>query len=159
MQSRSPRHEARIGRTAGCGTAFPLFIVLPLLFLFVLVARANAQPSPAEPGLRLIGTVLSGEFTGAVLGDAKGEQSFYRLHATLPDGSRLVKVQSRYIVLKRSDGMIYELFLSHDKPTVTQQAVPPAAQVPPPSDMKPATPSENHLPIQQTHRRQRSEEE
>lgn len=96
---------------------FILSVIIPSTFL--PAAPASAQPPAAVPAgssaaLRLVGTVESREFSGAVLDDASGTQLFLRLHEQLPDGSRIVKVLDNSIMLKRSDGMLYELFVTQD---------------------------------------------
>ena len=88
-----------------------LFIALLLL----LGERGGAQPLSAgqaasSAGSRLVGTVEGGPFSGAVFDDGTGVQVFYRLHDQLPDGSRLLKVRSKSIVVKKTDGALYEIF-------------------------------------------------
>lgn len=82
-----------------------VLLVFPLLFI---------RPSPVLSGndssYRLIGTIKSRGFTGAVLDNGTGGQVFYRLREQLPDGSRIVKVENNTILLKRSDGSLHELF-------------------------------------------------
>lgn len=92
------------------------------------VPGGMSEPAPSPSTYRLIGTVESGAFAGAVLDDAAaGAQAFYRLRETLPDGSRIVKVQSDSISVKRSDGMVYELYIIHDMKAAAPSARPPAA--------------------------------
>ena len=62
---------------------------------------------------------------GAVLVDAKGEQTFYRLHERLLDGSQVIKVRSDSILLQRSDSTVYEIFIAHDTKAAVPQASPP----------------------------------
>lgn len=71
---------------------------------------AAATPSPSSP--RLVGTVESGPFSGAVFDDGTGVQTFYRLHEKLPDGSAVVKVRSDSILIRKEDGLLYEMFTS-----------------------------------------------
>jgi hypothetical protein len=85
----------------------------------------GTDPAAVSSAYRLIGTVEGEVFTGAVLDDAAGTQIFYRVGDTLPDGSQIVKVQSDNISLKRSDGIIYELYITHD----TKTAAPPMSPV------------------------------
>jgi hypothetical protein len=83
---------------------------------------------PAAPSVfRLIGTVEGKAFAGAVLDDATGAQSFYRINDKLPDGSQVVKVQSDSISLKRDDGTAYELYITHDTKTVVPTKLPVSA--------------------------------
>ena len=93
-------------------------LVAALLVLFAIfiaglsVAQAPVAAQPASPsGLRLVGTVESATFSGAVLDDGKGIQTFYGLLDALPDGSRIIKVRSDSILLKQSDGSLYDLFI------------------------------------------------
>ena len=101
-----------------------------------LPARANAQPPPVAPAtalssseLKLIGTIRSSSFTGAVFSDNAGIQYFFQLYDQLPDGFKLVKLSAKSIVLKNADGLQYELFVSQNVNTVGQrsQSAPPAA--------------------------------
>jgi hypothetical protein len=52
--------------------------------------------------------------SGAVLEDASGMQTFYRLHEPLPDGSQCIKVRSDHVVLKLPDGIVYEVYISQN---------------------------------------------
>lgn len=100
---------------------FVLFMCLGGGLLTVMIgqmpgagAQAIAQgiaPGPAS-AYRLVGTVESGPFTGAVLDDSEGGQAFYRLNEKLADESRIVKVKSDHIVLKWPDGATTELYAS-----------------------------------------------
>ncbi len=83
---------------------------------------ANAQVAPS--GYSLVGTIKSGDFSGAVIIIAK-EQSFFRLNEKLPDGSLVVKVRDDSISLKGPDGTLYDMYISHEK-TVGSVAPPPA---------------------------------
>ena len=91
-----------------------------LLFMAVLAssvlslagATDSRAASPVEA--KLIGTIISKAFTGAVLIDAKGEQIFYRLYEKLPDGMQIVKVHSDRISLKGESGEIYDVYISHE---------------------------------------------
>jgi len=88
-------------------------IALVFFLLLFLVDTMDAQPAGPQ-SLRLIGTIQSGNFTGAVFSDEKGEQSFFRVFATLPDGSQIVKVRSDSIALKGADGTSYDMYIAHD---------------------------------------------
>jgi hypothetical protein len=114
-----------------------LHVLLPLLIASTLFASGQADSQPPSPGpaaapsgLRLVGTVQSKTFSGAVLNDSSGQQLFFRLHDKLPDDSQIVKVLSDSILLKRPDGMLYELFVTQD----TSAAVPAG----PPASVGPA---------------------
>ncbi len=136
------------GKKLKRGVVFILFFALSA---FTAGGSAQAQSVPdalpsfgaAEPSassaLRLIGTIEGPQaFAGAVLVDSTGNQTFYRLKETLPDGSRIVKVESDSISLKHSDGTTSELYIIHDlKPSPTQ---PRPASAPPPA-ATPAVPS------------------
>lgn len=105
---------------------------LPALLLitleFFVAAGAEAQ---STAGLKLIGTINSASFSGAVFSDNAGLQSFFRINAPLPDGSRIVQVSSKSILLKNPDSTQYELFISQDLRTAGQT-------VPPPMNSEPA---------------------
>jgi hypothetical protein len=132
MRCTSMDHEKMDRQSPGKIYPFLAIIGLHIFLSLILVARANAQPSADPSSLRLIGTVMAGRFTGAVLGDAKGEQTFYRLYENLPDGSQLVKVQRDHILVKRSDGAVYEIYIAHDTNTAVLQSAPPVVAAPPP---------------------------
>lgn len=108
--------------------------------------RAAAQQADATASFRLIGTVGSKGFSGAVLVDAAGAQTFFRLHDTAPDGSQLVAVGSDSISLKRPDGTRYELFIIHD--TIAASSSRSAAYPVPAAPSAPdAQSSEVHRPV------------
>jgi hypothetical protein len=91
-------------------------------------SASSSTALPVAPSVfRLIGTVEGKAFAGAVLDDATGAQSFYRIHEKLPDGSQVVKVQSDSISLKRDDGTAYELYIIHDTKTVVPTKPPVSA--------------------------------
>ena len=136
---------------------FPAIVAVLLFFTLIAVDRANAQPGPST--FRLIGTVTAGGFTGAVLDDAKGEQTFYRLYEILPDGSKLVKVKNDSILLKRNDGALYEIYMSHDTKTAVQQVGPPAGASPPPPVIAPSGPATDASSPRKRRRMRRSSEE
>ena len=115
-----------------CKCPLQLFRAALVLFVFALLGvlgrPSPAQPAPEPQALQLIGVIESEEFAGAVLTDSTGEQTFYRMREELPDGSRIVKMENDHIVIKRSDGTSYELFIIHDaKPS----AQPPRASAAP----------------------------
>lgn len=110
-----------------------VLIILPVLFF---ADTLDAQPSGPQAA-RLIGTIQSGDFTGAVFSDPKGEQTFYRVSDTLPDGSKIVAVRSDSILLRGADGLSYDMYIAHDMtaspavntvvPVRTEAPVQPAA--------------------------------
>jgi hypothetical protein len=111
------------------GTLFCMALVFTLaLFIPGMVNAQTAGPQAA----RLIGTIQSDDFTGAVFSDSKGEQTFYRVFDTLPDGSQIVAVRSGSILLKKADGMSYDMYIAHDVTTspVTNTAAPVRPDVP-----------------------------
>ena len=107
--------------------------LLPALLLFSALFPAGAEGAQQAQGLepssyRLIGTIMADGLIGAVLVDSKGEQTFYRLHEQLQDGSKVVGVQSDSILLERGDNTVYEIFIAHDtKSAVPQVGPPPSA--------------------------------
>jgi hypothetical protein len=142
MRCASMDHKKRDRQSPGKIVPFPAIIGLHIFLLLILAARAHAQPSTAPSGLRLVGTVIAGGFTGAVLGDAKGEQTFFRLHESLPDGSQIVKVQRNHILVKRSDGAVYEIYIAHNTNAAVKQTGPPVVAAPqPPVAAHPAAPA------------------
>ena len=111
------------------GTLLCTAFVFTLMFFFVDTMDAQAVGPQAT---RLIGTIQSKNFIGAVFSDSKGEQSFYRVFDTLPDGSRIVAVRPDSITLKGTDGMSYDMYIAHDmtKSPVTNTAAPVRPDVP-----------------------------
>jgi len=92
-------------------------LVLVSIFLFLLlylIDQVHGQVA-AQSGYNLIGTIHSGDFSGAVIRVEKGEQSFFRLFEKLPDGSQLVKVRDDSISIKGTDDTLYDMFISHEK--------------------------------------------
>jgi hypothetical protein len=74
----------------------------------------SANPADATASYRLIGTIESAPMSGAVLEDASGMQTFYRVHELLPDGSQCIKVRNDHVLLKRPDGTVYEVYISQN---------------------------------------------
>jgi hypothetical protein len=108
-------------RSMGGGTARHLLvtafsIAIALLLSYEIAAAQSAGSQTAK----LIGTIKSDGFIGAVLSDAKGDQVFYRLKEKLPDGSQIVAVRSDSISLKSADGTPYEIYIAHDMPHETK---------------------------------------
>lgn len=82
------------------------FMIIDLVSAHTLSAGAIA-PSSAS---RLVGTVEGAPFTGAVFDDSTGVQTFNLLHEQLPDGSYMVKVRNDCILIKKTDGVLYEMY-------------------------------------------------
>jgi hypothetical protein len=82
------------------------FMIIDLVSVPSLSAAAIAPSTPS----RLVGTVEGAPFTGAVFDDGTGVQTFYRLHEQLPDGSYIVKVRNDSILIKKTDGVLYEIY-------------------------------------------------
>lgn len=90
----------------------------------------SAAPAGGDAsGYTLIGTVAGDSFAGAVLQDATGMQTFYRLHQKLSDGSEIVKVLRDRITLKRPDGGATELVIVDETKIVSVAKAAPAAGV------------------------------
>ncbi len=87
--------------------------------LLLFVDSANAQVADSY---RLIGMIQSRNFTGIVMSDSKGAQSFYRVSDIMPDGSQIVQVRTDSISLKRTDGTLYDMYIAHDTKTVASAA-------------------------------------
>jgi hypothetical protein len=85
-----------------------------LAAILILPGTGECQP-PTPSGTYLVGTIISKMFTGAVINDAKGEQSFYQIHDTLPDGSQIIKVTNDHISLKGPDGSFSDMFIMQGK--------------------------------------------
>lgn len=99
-------------------TADKLFCMALLCALLLFFADSVHAQAVGPQIYRLIGTIQSRKFTGAVFCDSKGEQTFYQLHDVLPDGMKIVLVRDDSISLRGSDGMLYDMFVSHDMKNV-----------------------------------------
>lgn len=75
-------------------------------------SSANSAFGSPSSAYRLVGTIEGKAFTGAVLDDTTGKQSFYRLRELLPDGSLLVSVRAKSITVKSADGTLSEVYVS-----------------------------------------------
>jgi hypothetical protein len=100
-------------KTVGTLLCTAFVFTLPLFFVGTVDAQAMGPQAS-----RLIGTIQSKNFIGAVFSDSKGEQSFYRVFDTLPDGSQIVEVRSDSISLKGESGTRYDIYVNHDMKTV-----------------------------------------
>jgi hypothetical protein len=89
-------------------------LFLSFIFLSALFPGSAWPQTPGAQTYRLIGSIQSRDFTGAVISDAKGEQSVYGLLDKLPDGSQIVEVRQDSISLKGADGTSYEIYIAHD---------------------------------------------
>jgi hypothetical protein len=111
------RNHKKYARGMNILRNFPPFLLIFSLVVPFSVAKVSAQ-SAGSQNSSLVGTIQSGDFIGAVLSDAKGEQVFYRLKEKLPDGSQIIKVRADSISLKGADGTSYDMYISHDTKTV-----------------------------------------
>ena len=93
------------------------FILTVFIFITLLLLSAHFVNAQASNSYRLIGMIQSRNFTGIVMSDSKGEQSFYRLSDKMPDGSQIVEIRSNSISLRRTDGTLYNMFISVDTKT------------------------------------------
>ncbi len=89
---------------------FRSFVFLAISLSLCCIAPVRAQAT-SPSGYTLIGTIRSRDFVGAVITVSNNEQLFYRLGETLPDGSKVVKVQSDSVLLKGSDGIVYQMYI------------------------------------------------
>lgn len=100
--------------------------VLCSLLLIIFLQSSEAQPASTSGSLRLVGTVRGPDFSGAVIDDASGNQTFYPLHSQLPDGSQLIAIRYKSVQLKSADGQYYDMFVAEDpKAAAARAAVPP----------------------------------
>ena len=131
FRGRSPERN-HTGRTAHGPVAAVLSGVLIAIVLSagLLVPRqAPAQPAaPASADHRLVGTVEGSAFSGAVFIDPAGQQQFYRINETLPDGSRLVNGRQESVLVKRPDGMTYEVFIYRELRTAVPASPAPSIE-------------------------------
>jgi hypothetical protein len=107
------RPRSTKGKTVGT----LLCSALAFTLLLFVVETVDAQAIGPQ-AYRLIGTIQSKDFIGAVFSDSKDEQSFYRLHEKLSDGMQIVAVRGDSISLKDESGARFELYINHDIKTV-----------------------------------------
>jgi hypothetical protein len=119
--------------------SLPALITLLVFSSLVISHTASAQSGSASGAstYRLIGTIQSEALSGAVVNDAAGQQSFYRLNETLPDGSQVVKILENSIQLRGADGVRYELFILHELKTAVPASPAPAISQPSPAAIMP----------------------
>ncbi len=122
--------------TTGSALKAVVLAILPT----ILFASAGLRTSWAadQSGYRLIGTIQSSTLIGAVIKDGTNSQSFYQLYDKLPDGSQIVKIHEDSISLKSPDGVLYDMYIAHEK--IVGSAVPEAAAI------EPSSPPENVPP-------------
>jgi len=129
------QQPTKTGQTAKL-TFVPLIAVLALFMIGISFGNASA----AEPaGFNLIGTIVSKAFTGAVIKDGTGMQTFFRLYEALPDGSKIVRVQADSISLKGADGSLYDMFIAHER--TVGSAAPPQISANSPVNVTPPSPA------------------
>ncbi len=109
------REEKLMRNTSICKRALLIFLLVSPMCIIDFTAEAQVA---AQSGYSLIGTIQSGDLTGAVIAVTKSEQSFFRKFEKLPDGSQIVEVRPDSIVVKRDDGTAYEMFVLHETKTV-----------------------------------------
>ncbi len=152
------QQSTKMGQAAKL-TFVPLIAVLVLFMIGISFGNAAA----AEPaGFNLIGTIVSKAFTGAVIKDGTGMQTFFRLYEALPDGSKIVRVQDDNISLKGTDGSLYDMYISHEK--IAGSAAPPQISANSPVNINTPSPAYPGADVinarrQRRHSRHSSEEE
>jgi hypothetical protein len=111
----------RIDRIVSGQPSKPLLLAFFLAFALFFPQPVNAQKD-ANSTYLLIGMIGGKSLSGAVLQDSTGEQLFYRLYDKLPDGSQIVKLRDDGISLKDENGLVYEMFISHDTKTAASES-------------------------------------
>ena len=96
-------------------TGFWAFTASVVLAAILILSGTGECQTPTPSDSNLVGTIISKMLTGAVIKDAKGEQSFYRIQDKLPDGSQIIKVADDHISLKGPDGSLFTMFILHEK--------------------------------------------
>ncbi len=123
------REEKLMRNTSICKRALLIFLLVSPMCIIDFNAEAQVA---AQSGYSLIGTIQSGDLTGAVIAITKSEQSFFRKFEKLPDGSQIVEVRPDSVVVKRDDGTAYEMFVLHETKTVASaQPVQPVQTIQP----------------------------
>jgi hypothetical protein len=131
--------------------------IIRILFLaaaFYFICRGGIHYSSTsfaatESSPRLVGTVQGGPFSGAVFDDGTA-QTFYRLHEQLPDGSYIVKVRSNSILIKKGDGVLYEMFTTgaaNSAATAVPSPSVPSPSLSPAARQQPSAPDSGTSPI------------
>jgi hypothetical protein len=123
-----------------------LFLVAAFYFICLVgIHYSSTSFAATESSPRLVGTVQGGPFSGAVFDDGTA-QTFYRLHEQLPDGSYIVKVRSDSILIKKGDGVIYEMFTTGGTANSVATAV-PSPSLSPAARPQPSAPGTGKSPI------------
>lgn len=120
------RHTIKKYLFAAIASASLCFVILSLPARAVNAQSVSDIASKGSSAFRLIGTMEGKHLSGAVLQDTSGQQSFYQLYEKLPDGSEVVKVNTDSILLKRSDGAAYELYIGHGTTNVASASSVPS---------------------------------
>jgi hypothetical protein len=101
------------------------------------IAGAQSAATDPPPTALLVGTVQNSRFSGAVFDDGTGKQTFYRLSDRLPGGEQVISIEKSSILIKQTDGTVYELFVvggkrspvtpapSIESPSPAQKTIPP----------------------------------
>lgn len=126
-------------------TAVMLFALAGLLVPdLVFVSRADErreasvpmhETGPVYSADKLVGTMNSGNLSGAVFENASGEQKFYRKNVTFSDGSRIIAVSSESIVVRTPEGSSLEYLVTRGTAgrSVNMPLAPSAVEPPPPA--------------------------
>jgi len=135
---------------------FPLKTILPAIIRILFLAAAfyficlggihysSTSFAATASSPRLVGTVQGGPFSGAVFDDGAA-QTFYRLHEQLPDGSYIVKVRSDSILIKKDDGVLYEMFTTGTANSAATAV--PSPSLSPAARPQPSAPDSGKSPI------------
>jgi len=86
---------------------------MALVLLCCFSLSTPMTPTTGPQVLRLIGRYRAG-ILPALFSAMKKASSLFRVFATLPDGSQIVKVRSDSIALKGADGTSYDMYIAHD---------------------------------------------
>ena len=103
------------------------------------------ETGPEYSASKLVGTMNSGNLSGAVFENASGEQKFYRKNVTFSDGSRIIAVSSESIVVRTPEGSFAEYLVTRGTAGRSVNVpLTPSAVEPPPS-AAPQTRTEGEL--------------
>jgi hypothetical protein len=126
-------------------------LVMAVLASSVLVIAVGTDSHAAPAADKLIGTIISESFTGAVIINTKGEQTFYRLYEVLPSGLQIIKVRNDSISLKGADATLYDIYINHDmkagaavgtaSPSASNDSSPPPSMANPEPVQQPGPPN------------------
>lgn len=124
------------------------FFIVGAIVMFAATGSVSAQGTPdnAPPdyaAMRLVGSMGVGQSAVVVFENAKGEQSFYPAGRAFSDGSRILQVTDKSIVVRRPDGSSIEYFVSPAgaaRPGIASPLRPVVeSPAPPPADSGPAS--------------------